>query len=471
MTLDKLLIQVRRIAEHRQLGAEKQIRAAYKRTLNDLKKFIGYEFAQYAEDGKLTYDILAKKQSTARFLEEVQQNIDGLSPETQAEILQCVSDIYGLSYEGMTNAALKTAPKAAADALQGLSFVQPTQVISGVNNELINKITLNDVLEKNRRNVIYDLKQAVTIGITNGETVDMMSRRVSGVLDGDYKKAVRVVRTEAHRVREMGLSDSAKSFDEELQKTDTGLRMVKIWRTMKDDRVRPNRRYKTKKGWRTSVGSGANHQKMEGQTVLATDMFELTDGHKTVAPGQSGIAAQDINCRCFVQYKLVDNAEFVKLSSKNKFTNEGNSGIIKVGSEEMYRKAKKGYIEPMPKKQLHRIEKSFKRQGRTIHRSVEIDEYLKNKNAEAITYNANTILLRKSPGRASVFEELIHATQYKNGENDGSYLSRLMCEISAQRKLIDNSKAYHLTQIELEQTQKALNAYEKELKKYKQGGK
>lgn len=70
-----------------------------------------------------------------------------------------------------------------------------------------------------------------------------------------------------------------------------------------------------------------------------------------------------------------------------------------------------------------------------------------------------------------MFEELIHATQYKNGENDGSYLSRLMCEISAQRKLIDNSKAYHLTQIELEQTQKALNAYEKELKKYKQGGK
>lgn len=329
MTLDKLLIQVRRIAEHRQLGAEKQIRAAYKRTLNDLKKFIGYEFAQYAEDGKLTYDILAKKQNAARFLEEVQQNIDGLSPEMQTEISECVSDIYKLSYEGMTDAVLKAAPKTAADALQGLSFVQPTQVISGVNNKLINKITLNDVLEKNRRNVIYDLKQAVTIGITNGETVDIMSRRVSGVLDGDYKKAVRVVRTEAHRVREMGLSDSARNFDEELQKTDTGLRMVKIWRTMKDERVRPNRRYKTKKGWRTMPGSGANHQKMEGQTILATDMFELTDGHKTVAPGQSGIAAQDINCRCFVQYKLVDNAEFVKLSSKNKFTNENNSGIIK----------------------------------------------------------------------------------------------------------------------------------------------
>ena len=80
-------------------------------------------------------------------------------------------------------------------------------------------------------------------------------------------------------------------------------------------------------------------------------------------------------------------------------------------------------------------------------------------------------MIRKSPGRASVFEELIHATQYKNGENDGSYLSRLMCEIAAQRKLIDNCEAYQLTRVELEQTKKALNAYEKELKKYKQGGK
>ncbi len=353
MTLDKLLIQVRRIAEHRQLGAEKQIRAAYKRTLSDLKKFIGYEFAQYAEDGKLTYDILAKKQNMARFLEEVQQNIDGLSPETQAEISECVSDIYKLSYEGMTDAVLKAAPKTAADALQGLSFVQPTQVISGVNNELINKITLKDVLEKNRRNVIYDLKQAVIIGITNGETVDMMSRRVSGVLDGDYKKAVRVVRTEAHRVREMGLSDSARNFDEELQKTDTGLRMVKIWRTMKDDRVRPNRRYKTKKGWRTMPGSGANHQKMEGQTVLATDMFELTDGHKTVSPGQSGIAAQDINCRCFVQYKLVDNTEFVKLSSKNKFTNEDNSDIIKEKGKKGITPITDGAIKGVPKVKIN----------------------------------------------------------------------------------------------------------------------
>ena len=125
----------------------------------------------------------------------------------------------------------------------------------------------------------------------------------------------------------------------------------------------------------------------------------------------------------------------------------------------------------MPKKQLHKIEKSFKRQGRTIQRSDEIDKYLESKNAEAITYNQSIILLKKNPGRASVFEELIHATQYKNGENDGSYESRLKCEIAAQKKLIRNRKAYKLTQNEVKQTEQALIAYEDELNKFKQGGK
>lgn len=38
------------------------------------------------------------------------------------------------------------------------------------------------------------------------------------------------------------------------------------------------------------------------------------------------------------------------------------------------------------------------------------DAYLIAKNAEAITLNKNTILLRQNHGRASVFEELIRAT-------------------------------------------------------------
>ncbi len=142
------------------------------------------------------------------------------------------------------------------------------------------------------------------------------------------------------------------------------------------------------------------------------------------------------------------------------------SGHDAVNQGSLYRKAKDAsYIEPMPKKQLRRIVKAFKRQGGIIQMDETTDAYLKAKNAEAITLNENTILLRQKPGRASVFEELIHANQFRQGLNDGSVISRIKNEIAAQEMLLRNSKAYKLTPKEIKQTQAALKSYVEELQK------
>lgn len=98
------------------------------------------------------------------------------------------------------------------------------------------------------------------------------------------------------------------------------------------------------------------------------------------------------------------------------------------------------------------------------------DAYLKLKNAEAITYNSKTILLHQHPSRSAVYEELIHATQYRQGKNDGSLKTRLLCEIEAQEKLLKYQKSYKLTKEEVLQTEKALKAYQKELSELLKGG-
>lgn len=136
------------------------------------------------------------------------------------------------------------------------------------------------------------------------------------------------------------------------------------------------------------------------------------------------------------------------------------------------RKAKPDdYVEPMPKKQFQRICKSFRSKGGVIQMNDATDEYLNFKNAEAITYDSKTIVIKQNPSRASVFEELIHTFQYRIGENDGSYDSRLKCEIAAQKKLIKYSKEYKLTENEIKQTEMALKVYENELNDhYKNGG-
>ena len=167
------------------------------------------------------------------------------------------------------------------------------------------------------------------------------------------------------------------------------------------------------------------------------------------------------------------NLKYSKVKIKPKALEKSvESDIIKIRGEGMYRKSKQGKIEPMPKKQFHRLEKSFKRRGGIIQHNPATDDYLFTKHAEGITYDSKTILLKQNPGRASVFEELIHAHQYRTGKNDGSYLSRLNSEIDAQRKLLRHSTLFQLTQQEIEQTKSALKSYKMELEEYyKKGGK
>lgn len=309
--LNKLLIQVRRIEENRELGTEKKIRKTYKQLTKELNQFLGEEYATLAQDGRLTYEILAEKQGYARFLEEVTNKVDGIAPEIQDEITKLVNETYEASYLGMIEAAAKTSPQAVRTALKGLSYVLPEQVKRAVENP-IHGLTLNDTLEKNRKEVIYNIKREIGIGITNGDRIDIMAKRITKTLDGDYQKAIRVARTETHRVREGGMHDGAVEFDEALKNGLSGMRMVKIWRTMKDERVRPNRGI----GKKPAKG-GANHQIMDGVAVLTDEEFELSTGATTLTPGQSGNASEDINCRCYLRYKLMDDDEFFELTGRH----------------------------------------------------------------------------------------------------------------------------------------------------------
>lgn len=161
------------------------------------------------------------------------------------------------------------------------------------------------------------------------------------------------------------------------------------------------------------------------------------------------------------QMKRVYQDGLGRMGSTNVVAKAGDTGIIK--SKKMYRKKKTDKIEPMPKKQLQKIVKAFRKNGGIIQMNTDTDGYLEYKKAEAITYDAKTILLRQNPGRAAVFEELIHAAQFRKGMNDGSLRSRIICEIEAQNKLLRNAKAYKLTDAEIRQTRSALKAYEKQL--------
>ncbi|MCM1544935.1 MAG: phage head morphogenesis protein, partial [Ruminococcus sp.] len=292
--LDKLLIQARRIAEHREQNAEKEIRKMYKSLLKDLQLFLSDTYLQKAEDDVLSYAILQQKGGYARFLEELTKQVDLVTAKEAKLIKQTVNEVYSVCYDGMVDAVQKSVNgDELAESLKGLNGANAQQIKRAVENP-VSGLTLNDTLEKHRKDIIWEIRKQVGIGLTQGDRYTSMAKRLAEQYDMGYKKAVRIARTEMHRAREAGFNDSANETQSKL--TGTGLVVAKTWQTMDDGAVRPNGKKKK---------TGANHVLMDGQTVLQDENFELYEGSgksgdTTPAPSQSGIASQDINCRCFV---------------------------------------------------------------------------------------------------------------------------------------------------------------------------
>lgn len=331
--LEYYLAQARRIAEHREAGSEKQIRRLYKAMLKDLQTFISDTYVQYAKDDKLTYAMLQEAGYNARFLEEIEQRLNISTPKTARELRQLVEETYDAAYKAMVDGVARASGGLETEFAESIA-ITPEQVKRAVENP-VSGLTLSDTLEKNRREIIYSIKRTVGVGLMNGDRYTTMARRISEQVDGDYKKAIRIARTETHRVREAGNHDAAQYVDSELQKGTTGRRMCKTWKTMKDERVRPQRRRKGKKGWSTKMGRGPNHMILDGQTVLAGEDFDLKDGHMAPVPGMSGVAGHDINCRCYVSYEMLTDAEFFAKTGKHfpgtkGIENSENGGTIEL---------------------------------------------------------------------------------------------------------------------------------------------
>lgn len=331
--LDKFLHTVRRIEEHREEKAVNQLKKLYKRLIKDLQSHLGTVYAKYSdENGLLTYARLHKDALDARLLQEVASKMNDVTQAEKKLITELVEQTYSNVYSGMVQAVDKAVDD--RDLVTTFAQVQsakPQALRAAVNNP-IHGLTLSAQLEKNRANIIYGIQQAVGIGLSVGDRYDTMAKRVQKTLIGDdgaggsYAKSIRIVRTEAHRVREQGNQDAAKELHSRLEPE--GFVMVKTWHTMKDERVRPNVSRKTKKGWKYSIGNGKyNHVKMEGQSVLVNEPFTLPSGATAMSPGMSGVAGEDINCRCFVSYEV--RKRFENVPKNNSLIKGGKGSIMK----------------------------------------------------------------------------------------------------------------------------------------------
>lgn len=159
---------------------------------------------------------------------------------------------------------------------QGVPLILPIdqgQVIRSV--QLDSKISegLYSRMGKDTKALKKQIKAQISRGISNGSAYSEIARNINGKMDIGYNNAVRIVRTEGHRIQSSSALDAMHAAKEK------GADVVKQWDSTLDGKTRES------------------HRRLDGQLRELDEPFE-TDGKKASAPGHFGSPKEDCNCRC-----------------------------------------------------------------------------------------------------------------------------------------------------------------------------
>lgn len=259
--------------------SENSIKRFYRALIRDVLAEVGDIYAKYEKNGVLTYEEMAKFERITKFLESLQVHVNHLSKQTKNSIESTLRDSYEYSYYWMSYAI-----ESSAVASIGVATLTKDVVSKAVDNP-IRGLTLSETLEKNRVDIVYNIQQNIKRGLTQGMTYKQMADNLKEHLDKDEKKAMRIVRTELHRVNE-------QAEHEVMERANTkGIISTKEWNCSLDERVRK--------------GKKANHRKLHGQKVPIDQDFDLGGGKRGKAPSNTSFVEHDVNCRCFLVYDVV----------------------------------------------------------------------------------------------------------------------------------------------------------------------
>lgn len=271
---------------NKQQKLESQITQEYDAMTKEMRSMLSEVYENYAVNGELTYSEMSKYSR----LDGLIKKIDKMTGESFKEIYEAMYGSLSDTFEEHFNRMAQGIEQAANQKV-GYTPIKKDTIRKMILNP-IDGLTLSDRLEKRRANVIFDIKQEMVQGLSNGETYDKVAKRLVSIFDGDKKKSYRVARTEMHRV-----SEQAK-FSAALKAHENGVKMLKTWKSAHDYRVRDT--------------TEASHVDLDGTTIPIDQNFQQGNGNG-LCPGSMGSPDHDIFCRCILIFQ-VDQTDFTQKS-------------------------------------------------------------------------------------------------------------------------------------------------------------
>ncbi len=253
---------------------EKQIAKEYAGALKEIRATMAEFYAKYP----MTYQEMSKYKRMEKLQGELKVIVNNLNRRLERDVGNGLEDIYTHSHNILGYALENN---------YSFDYAMPPQraIVEAINNPIMGQ-TVTNALRDNRDYMARQINQTITRGLIRGDSYRDMARELRGTMESNLNRnALRIVRTEAHKVQSIAQLDSTEYAESK------GVKGKKVWVSTLDSRTRPD------------------HQMMDGVEADDEGIFTLPDGSRGEAPGLLDNYAQNINCRCTYIYVIDEMPE------------------------------------------------------------------------------------------------------------------------------------------------------------------
>jgi len=267
--IDRIYKEVDRYLRQSNNAAKRKLLRQYKIALEEIRKELSVIYLKYGDE-------IANKKFSIDRLDSLRSQI----AESIGEMKLRDAEVVRSSIKSVFSEAYYVTGKGIESSIGmrlGFSTLSKATIEASISNPY-DKIGWGNRSAKNISRLIQQTRDEITQGIIQGKSYAQTSKILSDKLSIGASKSIRIVRTESGRAVSQARKEVFESIKENSK--DTGIELVREWVPVYDYRTRDS------------------HMAMEGQQADENDQFTLPDGTKTDGPRLSGIAEEDINCRC-----------------------------------------------------------------------------------------------------------------------------------------------------------------------------
>jgi uncharacterized protein with gpF-like domain len=233
-------------------------------------------FEKYGD--QVTYKDMVAYQRLTNLELSIAKQIKTLTAKGKRTVEKAFRDIASESFT-----ATGTAIQKSLEVTVGFGVMNEEVIKTAILNPM-QRITWSDALQENSAKYLSQIKTELSQGLIKGEGYAKIAKRLEKSTEMSANKTIRIVRTEGHRAQSVGRKlavDKVEGASDRL-----GIKIKRVWVATSDDRTRDS------------------HKAMDGKEADDDGLFTLPSGVRTDGPGMSGVAEEDINCRCTVRVEV-----------------------------------------------------------------------------------------------------------------------------------------------------------------------